>query len=171
MPHTGQHEQFCAGQPGTLDRRNPVAGDLATPAHVARAARLLAAVCGVVHVVSEPQLDAVCGLSGSGPAFVCLLIEALADGGVAAGLPRATALSLAVQLVKGTATLVQASGAHPAQVKDAVASPGGTTIAGIHALETGGFRGAAMSAVIAAARRATELARQPAATPKTDGDA
>ena len=140
-------------------------GDLARPEHAERAARLLRAVCGAVHVVTERQLDAVTGLSGSGPAFVCLFIEALADGGVAAGLPRAVALSLAAQLVKGTAVLVQDTATHPAVLKDAVASPGGTTIAGIHALETAGFRGATMSAVLAAAKRATELAAQNCAAP------
>ena len=100
---------------------------------------------------------AVTGLSGSGPAYVCLFIEALADGGVAAGLPRAVAMGLAVQLVKGAAALVQETGTHPGALKDAVASPGGTTIAGIHELEKGGLRGTVMSAVLAAARRGTEI--------------
>ena len=138
----------------------PGENGLAGAAELARVARLFAAV-GVVHTVKETQLDAVTGLSGSGPAFICVLIEALADGGVAAGLPRAVAMSLATQLVKGTATMVQETGLHPGVLKDAVASPGGTTIAGLHALEVAGFRGALMSAVIAAAKRATELAQQP----------
>jgi len=149
------------GAAGMAPGENGLAGE----AELARVARLFAAV-GVVHAVKEAQLDAVTGLSGSGPAFICILIEALADGGVAAGLPRAVALSLATQLVKGTATMVQETGLHPGVLKDAVASPGGTTIAGLHALETAGFRGALMSAVIAAARRATELANQPTAAPQ-----
>lgn len=86
-----------------------------------------------------------------------MMIEALADGGVAAGLPRAVAMSLATSVVRGGATLVATSGDHPAVLKDAVASPGGTTIAGIAALEAGSFRGTVISAVVAASRRATEL--------------
>ncbi len=85
------------------------------------------------------------------------MIEALADGAVAAGLPRATAMAFAAQLVRGSATLVQETRQHPAELKDKVASPGGTTIAGIHALETGGFRGAVMNAVVAASKRCAEL--------------
>jgi pyrroline-5-carboxylate reductase len=86
-----------------------------------------------------------------------MFIEALADGGVAAGLPRGVAMGLAVQLVKGAATLVQETGTHPGALKDAVASPGGTTIAGIHALEKGGFRGIVMDAVVAATKRSEEM--------------
>ena len=104
-----------------------------------------------------PPPPAVTGLSGSGPAYVCMFIEALADGGVASGLTRAQAMGLAVQLVKGAATLVQETGTHPGALKDAVASPGGTTIAGIMELEKAGFRGAVMSAVVAATKRGTEL--------------
>lgn len=97
------------------------------------------------------------GLSGSGPAFVFMFIEALADGGVAAGLPRATSLELATQLVKGAATLAQTTRKHPGELKDSVASPGGTTIAGIRTLEQRAFRGAVMDAVAAAAARSAEL--------------
>lgn len=106
---------------------------------------------------ATPSIPAVTGLSGSGPAYVCMFIEALADGGVASGLPRAVAMGLAVQLVKGAATLVQETGTHPGALKDAVASPGGTTIAGILELEKGGMRGIVMSAVVAATKRGAEM--------------
>ena len=99
----------------------------------------------------------VTGLSASGPAFVAVVIEALADGGVRVGLPREVALSLAAQTVLGTGKMVLEAGLHPAALKDMVASPGGTTIAGLHALERGGLRGALMDAVQAATLRATEL--------------
>jgi pyrroline-5-carboxylate reductase len=112
---------------------------------------------GAVQQVEEKHMDAVTGLSGSGPAYVMLFIEALADGAVMSGLPRPMAMALALQLVKGAAQMAQQTGQHPGALKDAVASPGGTTIAGIHALEVGAFRGSVMSAVVAASRRATEL--------------
>jgi pyrroline-5-carboxylate reductase len=131
-------------------------GTHAQPQHLEQAHRIFAAVGEVVQV-SETLLDAVTGLSGSGPGYIALVIEALADGGVAAGLPRAIATKLAVQTVKGTAQLLQETGLHPAQLKDQVTSPGGTTIAGIAQLEQAGFRAALMAAVKAAHARSQEL--------------
>lgn len=112
---------------------------------------------GKVWKADEKLFDAVTGLSGSGPAYIYLAIEALADGGVAAGLPRELALGLASQTVLGAASMVINTGKHPGQLKDDVASPGGTTIAGIHELEKTGFRGSLMNAVVAAGKRGQEL--------------
>ncbi|CAI4032385.1 Pyrroline-5-carboxylate reductase [Nitrospira tepida] len=131
-----------------------------SPQDIARATALFESV-GSVTVVEERLMDAVTGLSGSGPAYVFLIIEALADGGVKAGLPRPVAAALAAQTVLGAATMVLETGLHPAELKDRVASPGGTTIAGLHALEQGGLRAALMSAVEAAAERSTELGCEP----------
>jgi pyrroline-5-carboxylate reductase len=114
---------------------------------------------GEVVEVPESLMDAVTGLSGSGPAYVAMMIEALADGGVAAGLPRAIASSLALSTVLGTAQLLQQSDLHPAVLKDRVTSPGGTTIAGVAQLERAGFRSALIEAVQAAARRSQELGK------------
>ncbi|KAI4341236.1 hypothetical protein MLD38_025984 [Melastoma candidum] len=112
---------------------------------------------GEVWKAEEKYFDAITALSGSGPAYIFIAIEALADGGVAAGLPRDLALGLASQTVLGAATMVTKMGKHPGQLKDDVASPGGTTIAGIHELEKGGLRGTIMNAVVAATKRAQEL--------------
>ncbi|KAK6945183.1 Pyrroline-5-carboxylate reductase, dimerization domain [Dillenia turbinata] len=114
---------------------------------------------GKIWKADEKLFDAVTGLSGSGPAYIYLAIEALADGGVAAGLPRDLALSLASQTVLGAASMATKTGRHPGQLKDDVTSPGGTTIAGIHELEKGGYRGILMNAVTAAAKRSRELSQ------------
>ena len=112
---------------------------------------------GLSVAVEERQMDAVTGLSGSGPAYICLVIEALADGGVLAGLPREMAMKLATQTVLGTARMVAETGRHPGQLKDAVASPGGTTIAALAVLEQNSLRGSLVDAVAASARRSREL--------------
>jgi pyrroline-5-carboxylate reductase len=114
---------------------------------------------GIAIEVAEPLLDAVTGLSGSGPAYAFQIIEALSDGGVSAGLPRGIATRLAAQTLFGAAKMVLETGEHPGALKDAVASPGGTTIAGLHELERGGLRGSLMNAVLAATRRSQELGR------------
>ncbi len=131
-------------------------GQAATPADAELVERLLSAV-GIAFRVEEKLIDAVTGLSGSGPAFVYTIIEALSDGGVRMGLPRSIATLLAAQTVAGAAEMVLATGEHPGVLKDRVTSPGGTTIAGIQALEERGLRAALMAAVEAAARRSSEL--------------
>ncbi len=135
------------------------AGTQAKAEHIQQAKSIFNAVGEVVEV-SESSMDAVTGLSGSGPAFVALAIEALADGGVASGLPRAIALQLATQTVLGTATLVKETGKHPGVLKDQVTSPGGTTIAGVARLESAGFRSALIEAVKTATARSKELGQQ-----------
>ncbi|MBD0343474.1 MAG: pyrroline-5-carboxylate reductase [Coleofasciculus sp. Co-bin14] len=131
-------------------------GKTVTPSHMQQAKAIFKSVGEVVEV-PEHLMDAVTGLSGSGPAYVAIMIEALADGGVAAGLPRAIASKLALSTVLGTAQLVQETNLHPAELKDRVTSPGGTTIAGIAQLERAGFRSALIEAVIAAKERSQQL--------------
>jgi pyrroline-5-carboxylate reductase len=131
--------------------------DAAAPADRATA-RALFETAGVVwDAPSEGLLDAVTGLSGSGPAYVFVFLEALSDAGVRVGLPRDAASLLAIQTVLGAAKLAQETGRHPAALKDQVTSPGGTTIAGLERLEAGGLRAAVYEAVAAATRRSKEL--------------
>jgi pyrroline-5-carboxylate reductase len=127
-------------------------GDLET-------AREIFEAVGKVVVLEEELLDAVTALSGSGPAYIALVIEALADGGVKMGLDRETAMTLAAQTVLGSAKLLIETGAHPGQLKDMVTSPGGTAIAGIAALEEGGVRRTLINAVERATLRSRELGR------------
>ena len=115
---------------------------------------------GLVDQVPEGMIDAASAVSGCGPAYVYLLIEALADGGVACGLPRDKAQAYAAQMVAGAAQMVLHSGQHPGALKDAVCSPGGTTIQGVRTLEERGFRAAAMDAVIAAYDKTIELSKK-----------
>jgi pyrroline-5-carboxylate reductase len=136
---------FAAGPHATRD-------DVATVEHLFNAV-------GMAFALPENLLDAVTGLSGSGPAFVYVMIEALSDGGVRMGLPRDVATALATQTVLGAARMVQETKQHPSVLKDAVTSPGGTTIAGLHALEKGGFRAAIDDAVEAATKRSAELGK------------
>lgn len=133
-------------------------GQHVQPHQIEQAKQILGTVGEVVEV-PESMLDAVTGLSGSGPGYIAIVIEALADGGVAAGLPRAIALKLAIQTVRGTAQLLQDSELHPGELKDRVTSPGGTTIAGIAELEKAGVRSAFIQAVKAATERSQTLGK------------
>jgi pyrroline-5-carboxylate reductase len=126
---------------------------------IAELVKILAGA-GIVDRLEERYMDAVTGLSGSGPAFVYLFIEALSDGGVLAGLPRDKALRYAAHTVLGAAAMAEDTGKHPGELKDMVTSPGGTTIAGVSALEAGAFRSAAVRAVEGAWRGAVELGRE-----------
>jgi pyrroline-5-carboxylate reductase len=135
------------------------AGEHATVEDMEQAKTLFDAV-GKTVVVDETLLDAVTGLSGSGPAYVFLIIEALSDAGVKMGLDRRNAQDLAAQTVLGSAQLLLETGEHPGRLKDQVTSPGGTAIAGLHTLEAGGLRTTLMNAVEAATQRAHELGRR-----------
>jgi pyrroline-5-carboxylate reductase len=136
---------FCLGPNATQDD--------------ARLVQSMLEAVGIACQVDEKLIDAVTGLSGSGPAFVYVMIEALSDGGVRAGLPRPVASLLAAQTVRGAAEMVLVTKEHPGVLKDRVASPGGTTIAGLQALETAGLRAALMAAVEAATKRSVELGK------------
>ena len=133
-------------------------GSTATPEDMETAQQLLGAV-GRSVVIEEKLMDAVTGLSGSGPAYVFVIIDALSDAGVKAGLPRQLALELAAQTVYGAAKMVLETKEHPAKLRDMVTSPGGTTIEGLHALEKGKLRATLMNAVEAATARSKELGK------------
>lgn len=133
-------------------------------AALSRTLALLAAV-GHVHEADESLLDAVTGVSGSGPGFIARFVEAVAEGGVQAGLPPDLALALAVQTLAGTGALLEQTGEHPARVREKVSSPGGTTLAGLAVLDQQGVPAAIAAAVVAAAARARELGRPPDAAP------
>jgi len=135
-----------------------VAGPGASPKDRSLAQALFESVGTAWEAPDEGLLDAVTGLSGSGPAYVFVFLEALSDAGVRMGLPRSAATQLAIQTVLGAAQLARESGRHPAALKDQVTSPGGTTIAGLERLEAGGLRSAIHEAVEAATRRSRELA-------------
>jgi pyrroline-5-carboxylate reductase len=151
MPNTPATVQ--AGATAIAGGANASADDL-------RIAREMFEAVGRVVVVEEALLDAVTGLSGSGPAYVMLIIEALADGGVKVGLHRDTALLLAAQTVFGSAKLLLETGEHPGRLKDMVTSPGGTAIAGLHTLESGALRKTLIDAVECATERSAELGAQ-----------
>lgn len=131
-------------------------GAHARPEDLARVRAMFEAV-GMVIEVEENLLDAVTGLSGSGPAYVFMIIEALSDAGVKVGLPRYQAQALAAQTVLGSAKLLIETGEHPGVLKDRVTSPGGTAIAGLHTLEEGGLRTTLINAVVSATLRSKEL--------------
>lgn len=134
-------------------------GPHASEEHMGLALALFRSV-GTAIEVEEKLMDVVTGLSGSGPAYVLLIIESLIEGGVLLGLPRQVARELVLQTIMGTAGMVRETGRHPAELKDLITSPGGTTIRGLHVLEEQGVRGALMSAVEAATLRSMELGRK-----------
>lgn len=170
MPTTKIESHLPAGQavirvmPQTLVQlgagATAVCAGAAADADAVATVRVLFDMVGITVSVTEAQMDAVTGLSGSGPAYIYMVIEALADGGVRAGLARDVALQLAAQTVAGAGRMVLETGTHPAALKDQVTSPAGTTIAGLTQLEEGGLRHALIAAVDAATRRSRELGEQ-----------
>lgn len=163
LEHLGHHASVIRAMPNTPSMVLAGATALAMGPGVSERGLELASTIfqtvGVVVHVEESLLDAVTGLSGSGPAYIAVVIEALTDGGVRMGLPRPTAQALAIQTVLGTAKLIQETEDHPGVLKDRVTSPGGTTIAGLHRLEQGRLRATIMDAVEAATCRSRELGR------------
>lgn len=159
--HLGENVSVVRAMPNTpaiiQEGVTALAGSSGLSTHHLQLAQTIFEAVGKVVIVEESLMDAVTGLSGSGPAYVYLVIEALTDGGVRVGLPRAVAGVLAAQTVLGAARMVLETGEHPALLKDRVTSPGGTTIAGIQQLETGRLRATFMKAVEAATNRSREL--------------
>ncbi len=152
--------RIVRAMPNTPATVGAAATALAMGEHATDADLATASTVGLTVVLEESQLDAVTGLSGSGPAYLFLIIEALADAGVKVGLSRRASLQLAAQTVLGSAKLLIESGQHPGMLKDGVTSPGGTAIAGLHTLEAGGLRNVLMNAVEAATRRSRELGEE-----------
>jgi pyrroline-5-carboxylate reductase len=159
--HIGGHVSLVRAMPNTpaviQEGVTALAGSSDLPTHHLQLAQTIFESVGRVVIVEESLMNAVTGLSGSGPAYVYLVIEALTDGGVRVGLPRAVAGVLAAQTVLGAARMVLETGEHPALLKDRVTSPGGTTIAGLQQLEAGRVRDTFMKAVEAATNRSSEL--------------
>ncbi len=161
--HLGPNSRVIRAMPNTpaLIKQGAAAicaGAHATDTDMALAEAILQKICEV-FVVDEVHMDAVTGLSGSGPAYLMLIIEAFSDAGVRVGLSREIAQALAVQTIRGSAALIQETKEHPGRLKDQVTSPGGTAITGLHALEAGGLRTTIMNAVEAATKRAQELGK------------
>lgn len=159
--HIGEKVSLVRAMPNTpaviQEGVTALAGSFSLSTHHLQLAQTIFESVGKVVIVEESLMDAVTGLSGSGPAYVYLVIEALTDGGVRVGLPRAVASVLAAQTVLGAARMVLETGEHPASLKDRVTSPGGTTIAGLQQLEDGRLRAMFMKAVEAATNRSREL--------------
>jgi pyrroline-5-carboxylate reductase len=142
-----------AGMSAIAPGKHATAGD-------GEAAMAIFAAVGRAVMVNEDAMDAVTGLSGSGPSFAYVLIDALADAGVRVGFPRQLAITLAAQTLFGAAKMVLETGEHPAKLRDMVTSPGGTSIAGVHVLEQKGVRAALMDAVVAATERSREMGQK-----------
>lgn len=160
----GQHNPVVRVMPNIAARVDEGASAISLGKHASEAHKEIASsifkAVGRVVFVREDLLDAVTGLSGSGPAYIYMVIEALSDGGVKMGLPRDIAMELAAQTVLGAARLIQETGVHPAVLRDQVLTPGGTTIAAVHDLEEKGLRSMLISAVETATKRSKELSIQ-----------